>query len=104
MGLGFFHKAAGIHNCLGDINLVAHERQIGHNHGCTDATGDCPCVVQHFFHGYGMGGAMTECHHSQAVAYQNEVYTGTVQNLGHRIIIGSQTNDLATVFLALLQS
>ncbi len=71
LGLSLFDEAACVGDSLGDIDLIAHERQVCHHQRMMGTAGDGFGMMQHLFHRDRMGGLMSEGDHGQAVSDQN---------------------------------
>ncbi len=91
---GFLEEAGGVADGLVGAEV---EREVGHvadDQGPPDRPGDGLGVVDHLVHGHGHGVLVPENDHAQGVADQDEVDPGLVEDLGRRVIVGRQADDL----------
>ena len=86
-------KAPGIPNRLIIGNLVRHERHITHQQGIFCATCHRLAVVEHIIHGHRDCTLVTQLHHAEAVAHQDNFNPHLVQHQGSWIIIRGEHAD-----------
>ena len=91
LGAGFGQVAGVREGLIGGV--VAVDREVGHEEGAFGAAGRCGGVVDHMGHGDGGGVGVSEDHHSEGVADQQEVGSGFVEEPGGGVIVGGERCD-----------
>ena len=79
--------------------MVGHERHITNQKGLSGASRHGFGVVDHLVHGYREGGRVTEHHHSQAVADQEDRDTRFVENLRAEVVVGREHRETTAFIL-----
>ena len=90
---GFFDKADGVGDALGDRAVIAAEGHVGHHQRATHGAAHGARVVQHLVHGDGERVFVAEDHHGQRVADKDEIDAGLVDQPRGGVVVGGERGD-----------
>ena len=99
LAAGLFQDPGGGLDRLVHAGIGGRKRQVHNDQRPFDRPADDFRVVDHLVQGHRQGRLAALDDHRQAVANQNHVHAGLVQQPGRRIVVGRQHGDLAALAL-----
>src|SRR5678816_2031622 len=90
----FLEQPSGGTNGFVRTDLIGHERHVGHDEGAPRAAAHGSRVMDHHVERNGNGVVETEHYHSDGVANEDNVNTGTIEQSRHRRIVGREDRNL----------
>ena len=88
-----FDKADSIVNALVDCSVIAAKGHVGYDQGASNGTANGAGVMEHFIDGDSECVVVTEDHHGEGVADEEEVDSGFVYQAGGGVVVSGEGGD-----------